>query len=268
MRLIVIPPYQNPLVNWVFIIRALLDNMEKKGQLKGIDVDIDEGYFTESTAESRDEVSRAIMSAGLVQKAREYSESGKYDAIVLTGGTDPAFPASRLASKIPVLGALHSCLHAASLIGERCGHVNLTTSSALAVRHAAESYNLGHKLASVRYVNYSTTHVYKLLKKYKDNWEDRYNDPEIKKILDDITTQCLASIEKDRVDTLVFSVEPIEALEDEIVRRVVEAGYDEIPVINGFSAAMELAQVMVNMKLTQAPRAYPDASLKAKPEYW
>ena len=90
----------------------------------------------------------------------------------------------------------------------------------------------------------------------------------IKKILDEITAQCLASIEKDRVDTLVFSVEPIEALEDEIVRRVVEAGYDEIPVISGFSAAMELAQVMVNMKITQAPRAYPDASLKAKPEYW
>ena len=186
MRLIIIPPYQNPVVNWVFIIRALLNDLEKKGQLKGVEVDIDEGHFTESTAESRDEVSRATMSAGLVKKAREYSETGKYDAIVFTGGTDPAFAASRLASKIPVVGALHSCLHVASLIGERCGHINLTASSALAIRHAAESYGLEHKLASVRYVNYSTTHIYKLLGKYKDDWEDRFKDPEIKKILDDI----------------------------------------------------------------------------------
>ena len=268
MRLIIIPPYQNPVVNWVFIIRRLLDNLEKKGQLNGVDVDVDEGYFTESTAESRDEESRANMSAGLLKKAKEYSETGQHDAIIFTGGTDPAFAAARLASKIPVVGALHSCLHVASLIGERCGHINLTASSALVIRRTAESYGLGHKLASVRYVNYSTTYIYRFLSKYKDNWEDRFKDPELRKIIDDITTQCLASIEKDRIDTLVFSVEPIEALEDEIVRRLVEAGYDEIPVISGFSAAVQLAQVMANMKLVQAPRAYPDASLKAKPEYW
>ncbi|MFC1943620.1 aspartate/glutamate racemase family protein [Chloroflexota bacterium] len=268
MRLIVIPPYQNPIVNWVFIIRGLLDSLEKKGQLKGVEVDVDEGYFTESTAESRDDEFKANISAGLIKKAKEYSEMGQYDAIIFTGGSDPAFAASRLASKIPVVGPLHSCLHVASLIGERCGHIHLSASGALAVRHVAESYGLSHKLASARYVNYSTTHIYKLLSKYKDNWEDRFKDPELGKILDDITTQCLASIEKDRVDTLVFSVEPIEALEDEIVRRLDEAGYDEIPIISGFSAAVELAKVMVNMKLVQAPRAYPDAALKAKPEYW
>ena len=207
------------------------------------------------------------MSARLIKKAKEYSEMGQHDAIVFTGGTDPAFAASRLVSKIPVVGALHSCLHVASLIGERCGHINLTVSSAMSIRHTAESYGLSHKLASVRYVNYSTTHVYRILSKYKDNWEDRFKDPELGKILDDITTQCLASIKKNRVDTLIFSVEPIEALEDEIVRRLHEAGYDELPIVSGFSAAVELAKVMVNMKLVQAPRAYPDASLKAKPEY-
>jgi hypothetical protein len=70
------------------------------------------------------------------------------------------------------------------------------------------------------------------------------------------------------VDTLVFSVEPIEALDDEVIRRIHKTGYDEIPIVSGFSSAVEMAKVMVNMKLIQAPRAYPDASLKAKPEYW
>jgi hypothetical protein len=87
-------------------------------------------------------------------------------------------------------------------------------------------------------------------------------------VIDDIVAQGIAAIEKERVDCLITSVEPIEAVEDEIRRRLDAAGYDEIPLISGFSAALEMAKVMVNMKLRQAARAYPDASLKAKPEYW
>jgi Asp/Glu/hydantoin racemase len=253
MRLVIVPPYRNPVVNWTFILRELLADSEKKGQLEGVTADIDEGFFTESTSESRDEESRANMSAGLIRKAKEYSEAGKHDAI---------------AAKIPVTASLHAALHVASLIGERCSFVSLTASSALAGKHCAEAYGLGHKLATARYVNYSTTQVYRLLLKYKDNWEKRFQDGEIKKVLDDLTAQCLAAIEKDRVDCLVISVEPVEALEEELRRRLNAAGYDEIPLVSGFSAALEMAKVMVNMKMVQAPRAYPGATLKAKPEYW
>lgn len=268
MRLVIVPPYQNPVVNWKFILSELLADARGRGQLEGVQADIDEGCFTESTAESRDEESRANMSAGLIKKAKEYSEMGKHDAIVFTGGTDPAFPASRLASKIPVVGSLHSCLHVASLIGERCSHVTLSASSSLASKHCAETYGFGNKLVSARFVNYSTTYVYKLLLKYKDNWDARVKDADIKRVIEDLTAQALAAIEKERVDCLVISVEPIEALEEELRRRLDEAGYDEIPLVSGFSAALEMAKAMVNMKLTQAPRAYPGPNLKAKPEYW
>jgi Asp/Glu/hydantoin racemase len=268
MRLIVVPPYQNPNVNWVFIIHELLKNMEKKGQLDGVDVEIDEGFFTPGTSESRDEESRAIMSVGLIKKVKEYSEMGKHQAIVFTGGSDPGFPASRLASKIPVVTSLHSCLHVASLIGERCGQINLTASSSLASRHAAESYGFGRKLVSVRYVNYSTTYVYNYLMECKNNWENRFKKPEINRIVNDLITQCIASIEKDRVDALIISVEPVQALEEELRRRLDVAGYNEIPIICGLPAAVEMASTMVNMKLMQTPRAYPDANLKAKPEYF
>ena len=40
----------------------------------------------------------------------------------------------------------------------------------------------------------------------------------------------------------------------------------EIPLICEFSAAVEMAKAMVNMKLIQAPRAYPNDFFKAKPE--
>ncbi len=268
MRLVIIPPYQNPNVNWTFILKELLADAKKKGQLTDVEADIDEGFFTESTSESRDEESRANMSAGLIKKAKEYSATGKYDAIVFTGGSDPAFAGSRLASKIPVAASMHSALHAASLIGEHCSIVALTVSSALACKHCAEAYGFGDKLATARYVNHSTTQVYKMLLKYKDDWENRFKDAALKKVIDDIMVQYVAAIEKDGVDCLLTSVEPIEAVEDELRRRLDAAGYEEIPLVSGFSAALEMAKTMVNLKLRQAARAYPDASLKAKPEYW
>jgi len=43
--------------------------------------------------------------------------------------------------------------------------------------------------------------------------------------------------------------------------------YEVKKYIGAFAAAVEMARAMVNMKLTQAPRAYPSDSLKAKPAF-
>ena len=48
MRMVVIPPYQNPAVNWEFVLRDLVADLRKKGALEGIKVDVDEGYLVES----------------------------------------------------------------------------------------------------------------------------------------------------------------------------------------------------------------------------
>ena len=55
MKLIAIPPYQNPVINWGFILSELVGDYDKKGQLEGVEVDVDEGYFKDSPSEKRDE---------------------------------------------------------------------------------------------------------------------------------------------------------------------------------------------------------------------
>jgi len=98
--------------------------------------------------------------------------------------------------------------------------------------------------------------------------EERIKLLGLKKIIDDITTQCIAAIEKDRADSLILSCEPVQTFEDDVRQRLDEAGYQEIPIITMLSAGVEMAKAMVNMKLLQTARAYPSATLKAKPEYW
>ncbi|MFC1943021.1 hypothetical protein ACFLWO_00340, partial [Chloroflexota bacterium] len=115
MKLVIIPPYKNPVAQPGLILAEIISKMEKRGQLNGIEVDIDEGYFLDTTTQARDEEVLANVNVGNISKVREYCESDKHDAIVLTGGCiDPALVATRAFSKIPVTGGLHSSLHVAS----------------------------------------------------------------------------------------------------------------------------------------------------------
>ena len=96
---------------------------------------------------------------------------------------------------------------------------------------------------------------------------DRSKAPEGKKLIDDIATRCIEAIEEDRIDYLVFGCPHPQCLQDEIKQRLEKAGYGEIQIIGGFRAAVQMARAMVNMKLMQAPRAYPSDTLKAKPKF-
>ena len=119
MRLVAIPPYRNPAVEWGWVLRHLLNDYARTGALDGVEVDVDEGYLVESTSERRDEEVLALINVGIINRVKEYAATGKYHGIVLTGGIDPGFIAARvvLQDRIPVTGAIHSALHVASLIG-------------------------------------------------------------------------------------------------------------------------------------------------------
>ena len=203
---------------------------------------------------------------GVIKKVKEYSEIGKYDAVILTGAIDPGFVAARVVSKIPVTSAVHSAVHVASLIGDRFSAIHTVASSSRIIRQCVERYGLGYKLASVRFCGYSSTYMYGFLSKYQK--EERSQVPEIQKIIKDITNQCIAAIEKDRADSLIIGCEPLMTFEDDLRQKLNNTGYSEIPIICELPAGVEMAKAMVNMKLVQAPRAYPTADLEAKPEYW
>jgi Asp/Glu/hydantoin racemase len=269
MRLVAIPPYRNPKVNWGWVLRHLIDDYRKTGALQGVEVDVDDGYLVESTSEARDEEVLAIINVGIINKVKEYGLSGRYDGIVLTGGIDPGFIAARvvLQDKVAVTGAIHSALHVASLIGERVSEIHTVPSSSLIVRHLAQRYGFGDKLASVRIPMRTSTESYLLLEKYKDNWAGRLQDPGLMTIMDELTAQCVAAVEENRADSVILSCEHLQAMADGIRQRLDDAGYGEIAIIRTLPAGIEMALAMANMKLLQTARAYPGHHLKALPKY-
>jgi len=269
MRLVAIPPYRNPAVNWGWVLRHLVDDYRKTGALNGIEVDVDDGYLVDSTSETRDEEILAIINVGIINKVKEYGAAGKYDGIVLTGGIDPGFIAARvvLQDKLPVTGAIHAALHVASLVGERTSEIHTVPSSSLIVRHLAERYGFGDKLVAVRIPWHTSTEAYRILEKYQSSWAERLNDPALGKIMDDMAKECIAAIEENRADSLIFACEHLQACADGVRQRLDKAGYHEIPIIRALPAGIEMAAAMANMKLLQAARAYPGHHLKAAPKY-
>jgi allantoin racemase len=268
MKFIVIPPYragQYTPTGGHYMVVELIANMRERGQLEGIEVDVDDGFPIEDPTGARNEEVLAIISAGFLKRARMYCEGDKYDAILTSGGIEPGFPAARMISKIPVAGSVHSAIHVASLIGDRFAVIHKNDPTALIVRRLVKSYGFDHKLTSVRYIGHSSPSMQAIFRAHKKG--EREKTPEGKKFIDDITAQCLVAIEEDRVDSLIFGDPPFQCLHDEIRARLDAAGYAEIPIICALPAAVEMAKTMVNMKLMQAPRAYPSDSLKAKPKF-
>jgi Asp/Glu/hydantoin racemase len=268
MRLVAIPPYRNPAVNWGWVLRHLVEDYRKTGALQGVEIDVDDGYLVDSTNEKRDEEVLAVINVGIVNKVKEYAQTGKYDGIVLTGGIDPGFIAARvvLQDKLPVTGAIHAALHVASLIGERVSEIHTVPSSSLIVRHLAQRYGFGDKLVAVRIPGITSTAVYRLLEKYRDNWGGRLADAGLGKIMDEFTAECVAAIEENRADSLILACEHLQVCADGIRQRLDRAGYHEIPLVRALPAGIEMAIAMANMKLLQTARAYPGHALKAAPQ--
>ncbi len=271
MKLVVIPPYRLAGVNFTpteghFVLGELISNMKAKGQLAGVDIDIDEGFPSEHKGENRDEEVIAAVTVGFLKRVRAVNEMNKYDAIVSSGATDKGVDAARMISKIPITFSVHSSVHMASLIGDRFSIIFLNDALAVQVRHSVELYGLSNKLVSIRSIGgRSTPNVFGLIRRNKK--EDRYKDPEVVKLVDDVVSECIKAIEEDRADTLIIGLGHLQVFIDEIRRRLDEAGYDEIRLICGVAAAVEMAKALVNLKLSQAPRAYPSGALKAKPKF-
>ena len=270
MRIVDIPPYRRVGVNYSpteghFMMRELIGSLSVKGQLDGVEIDIDEGEPTEHGEESRDEAVMASIGIGIVKRVKAVCALGKYDAIVTQAGIEPGFLAARMVSTLPIAYPVHSALHFASMLGEKCCVLTTTDAQSQIVRRNAQLYGLNHKLTSVRYVSRSSTYTMALVRKYPK--AQRMASPEVQEFVGSIVQQFVRAIEDEGVDCVIIGSPHQQCFLDEVRQGLDAAGYEEIRLIGAFAAAVEMARAMVNMRTMQAPRAFPSDTLKAKPAF-
>ena len=265
MKILILPPYQNENKFTYAQARELMENLEKKGQVTKEEYVIDEGYFIQWMEERRDSEFLANISLGIIKKVKELTQKRGVDAIVSMGSMEPAFFPAREICDLPFMGALHSALHVASLLGDRCTVIEATDPQAVLVRRHARMYGLDQKLASARHVGYSSSEMGKFVAAHPKG--ERWNVPQVKTMVSDIVKQCIAAVEQDRADCVILSCMPLQVFEEEVKRGFEEAGYGEIPLICELSASVAMAKAVVGMNLAQARVANPRSDTKIKPAY-
>jgi Asp/Glu/hydantoin racemase len=248
------------------MMRDLIAGMKARGQLDGVEIDIDEGEPTEHGAETRDDEVVANIAVGIIKRIKAVCAMGKYDAVVTQAGIEPGFLAAMSVSTLPVAYPVHSAMHFASLLGEKFCALTTTDTQAMIVRRNAQLYGMNHKLTSVRYVSLSSTGTMALVRKYKKGPE-RTNAPEVKAFVGAVVEQFVRAIEDEGADSVIIGSPHQQCFLDEVRLGLDARGYQEINLIGAFPAAVEMARAMVNMKLRQSPRAYPTDALKAKPAF-
>ena len=265
MKILILPPYQNKNGYTQKQTIELMAALEEKGQITKAEYVIDNGFFIEWLEERRDCEFLATISLGIIRKTREHAAAGKVDAIVSMGSMEPGFYPAREISAIPFMGALHSALHMASLIGDKCSVIEATDPQAILVRRHAKMYGFDHKLASARHAGFSSTEMGKMLAEHPRG--KRATVPAIKAVIDKIVAQCRAAVDQDGADCVILSCMPLQVLEPEIRREFDSLGYREIPLIGELSASVAMAQAVISMRLSTARVANPRADTQIKPGY-
>ncbi|MCC7483548.1 MAG: hypothetical protein IT529_01040 [Burkholderiales bacterium] len=270
MKIVDIPPYRRAGVNYSpteghFMMQELIADLRAKGQLEGVEIDIDEGEPTEHGAETRDDEVVTNIAVGVVKRVKAVCATGKYDAIVTQAGIEPGFLAAMSVSTLPVAYPVHSAMHFASLLGEKFCVLTTTDAQAMIVRRNAHLYGMNHKLTSVRYVSRSSTYTMALVRKYPK--ARRADAPEVREFAGAIVREFARAIEDEGADTVVIGSPHQQCFLDEVRAGLDEKGYQEINLMGAFGAAVEMAKAMVNMRLRQSARAFPTDALRAKPAY-
>ena len=105
--------------------------------------------------ENREEF--AYVAAARLPIIREACESGKYNAIVLLGGGEPAFMESREIArpyKIPVTACAFSQMHIASLLGNKFSVIDIAENHNMYYYNLVVQHRFTDRCASIRNINY------------------------------------------------------------------------------------------------------------------
>lgn len=168
-------------------------------------------------------------------------EAAGCDAIIVGASVDSGLRAAREMFAVPVLGLTKSALHVACLSGARFGTVTLSRRSAYPLREMIEAYGLMTRCGGMRLVDVSPL--------------DLLTDPA--KVGALIAAQADDLVARDMVDVVVLVGAVMAQMPARVQPQVA------VPVIEGVSCAVALAEALVRLRLPK-PRAGSYAALPAR----
>jgi len=214
--------------------------------------------------ETREEF--AYVAAARLPIVREACASGKYNAIVLLGGGEPGFPESREIARrygIPVTSCAFSQMHVATMLGNRFSVIDFAESHNMYYYDLVVRHRFAERCASIRNINY-----YHARPGHEDestiaDEREKALRGEASAAVERAVEAALAAIEEDGAEVLTFGCSDAFWLQPFVQKRLDGLGW-EVPVLEGYSCAIVLAKLMVDLRVDASGLAFPGE----RPRQW
>ena len=235
--------------------------------LEDIEWDVHEGppaTYGDWPVENREEFCH--VAAARLPIVREACESGKYNAIVLLGGGEPGFVESReIARKygIPVTACAFSQMHIASMLGNKFSVIDFAESHNMHYYDLVVRHRFTDRCASIRNINY-----YHPRPGYTDETtvvqeREKAVRGEPSEAVERAVREAVAAIEEDGAEVITFGCSGVFWLQPFLQKRLNEMGW-EIPVLEGYSSAIVLAKLFVDLGVDASGLTFPSD----RPKQW
>ena len=217
------------------------------------------------TVENREEFLHAAF--GRIPIVREACESSKYNAIILEGGGEPGFMEAREITRqygIPVTSCAHSQMHVASMLGNKFAVIDFSDVHNMFYHNLVVQHRMTERCASIHNLGY-----YHAKPDYPG--EPSFGAEREKAVagersegVERAVAEAVDAIEEDGADVIMFGCSGAFWLKPFVEKRLHEMGW-EVPVLEGYGCAIELAKVMVDMGVTASGLAFPSDRPKKRP---
>ncbi len=222
-----------PITTEGFTTVADFDGVAREGTVVSV------GHLEAGPASIESEFDEAFALPNMVVRMMEAERDGA-DAVVIDCMGDPALAAGREVLDIPVVGASQGGMHLAAMLAHSFSVVTVLKTLRPMFEHAAGRYGLESKLASVRSVEIPVLEL----------------ESDMGRLVDELVEESVKAIEQDGAHAILFGCTGMKGCAVGLQRGVAERGFPQVPVIDPVAGAVKLAEILVDLGLTQSRLTY------------
>ena len=203
----------------------------------------------------------AFMSVGnnRLPLVREACASGKYNAIVLLGGGDPGYMEAREIGhhyRIPITTSAHAQMHIATMLGNRFSVIDISEVHNMHYYNLVVQYRFTAECASIRCIDYPLPRPSNLAARPIQTEKAQTERGERSEMLERSVTEAVAAIEDDGAEVIILGCSAAFWMRPHLEERLHGIGWD-VPVLEGYGCAIEMAKLLVNLRQSVSGLAYP-----------
>ncbi|TWT10592.1 aspartate/glutamate racemase family protein [Reyranella sp. CPCC 100927] len=228
--------------------------------LEGVDWDLHPGARATHgnwPVETRQEF--LSVGANRLPLVREACAGGRYNAIVLLGGGDPAYMEAREIGRqyrIPITSCAHAQMHVAGLLGDKFSIIDVSETHNMQMAHLVVQYRMTGRCASIRNVNFPLPKPHLPDERPIQAERDRALAGKPSVMLSAAVTEAVAAIEDDGADVIMLGCSAAYWMQPLLQKRLNTIGWD-VPVLEGYRCAIAVAKTLVDLGVDASGLAFP-----------